>query len=69
MQSRLTAFSRFNEDESQIRSVEASHNFATVNRMALMLLKKDKSQKLGIKNKRLMAGWDHQYMLSVLTNA
>jgi hypothetical protein len=34
--------------------------------MALNMLKADKSIKLGIKNKRLRAGWDHNYMLKVI---
>ncbi|HEY6764762.1 MAG TPA: ISAs1 family transposase, partial [Candidatus Sulfotelmatobacter sp.] len=35
-------------------------------RIALNLLKQDKSSPRGIKGKRLKAGWDHSYLLRVL---
>jgi hypothetical protein len=34
--------------------------------MAVNLLKQERSCKLGIKSKRLKAGWDESYMLKVL---
>ncbi|MCX5653350.1 MAG: ISAs1 family transposase, partial [Planctomycetota bacterium] len=37
------------------------------NRIALNLLKSETQQKVGIKTKRLVAGWDHDYLLKVLT--
>jgi hypothetical protein len=40
---------------------------ATLRRMALSLLKQDKTVKLGIKNKRLKATWDHDYLIRLLT--
>jgi hypothetical protein len=40
---------------------------AMLRRMALSLLKKDKTIKLGIKNKRLKATWDHDYLVHLLT--
>jgi len=33
---------------------------------ALNLLKKEKSTKLGVKNKRLKSGWDDDFRLKVL---
>ncbi|MBU0498581.1 MAG: ISAs1 family transposase, partial [Gammaproteobacteria bacterium] len=36
--------------------------------IALNLLKNDKSLKLGVKNKRLRAGWDEAYLAKLLTS-
>jgi predicted transposase YbfD/YdcC len=57
----------FREDYNRLRSGNAAENFALMNKIALNLLKNEKSIKLGIKNKRLKAGWDDDYMLKVLT--
>jgi predicted transposase YbfD/YdcC len=57
----------FNEDSNRLRSGDAAKNFALMNKIALNLLENEKSIKLGVKNKRLKAGWDNDYMLKVLT--
>jgi predicted transposase YbfD/YdcC len=57
----------FREDYNRLRSGNASQNFALMNKIALNLLKNEKSIRLGVKNKRLKAGWDDGYMLKVLT--
>ncbi len=46
-----------------------SQPFATIRHIALNLLKKDKSFKGGVKAKRLVAGWDHDYLLKILEGA
>ncbi len=56
----------FREDDSRIRSGNAAENMAVLRHIALNLLKKEKSVKLGVKNKRLKAGWDDDYRLKVL---
>jgi hypothetical protein len=38
-----------------------------MHKIALNLLKNEKSIRLGVKNKRLKAGWDNDYMLKALT--
>lgn len=57
----------FNEDKNRLRSGYAAENFSLMNKIALNLLKNEKSIRLGVKNKRLKAGWDNDYMLKVLT--
>jgi len=56
----------FNEDQSRIRKGHADTNFSTLRRTALSLLKKEKTAKVGIKNKRLTAAWDEEYLEKVL---
>jgi len=58
---------QFREDESRIRQGHASENYSRLNRIALNLLKQQTSHKVGIQTKRLRAGWDHDYLLKVLT--
>jgi predicted transposase YbfD/YdcC len=56
----------FGEDRSRIRKGHADANFALVRRMALSLLKNETSQKVGVKTKRLTAGWNNDYLGQVL---
>ena len=56
----------FKEDHSQVRTGNAAQNLALIRRIALNLLKQEKSHKNGITCKRKTAGWDNQYLLKVL---
>lgn len=56
----------FREDESRIRKDNAPQNFAILRHIANSLLQQDKIAKTGIKNKRLKAGWDNEYLSKVL---
>lgn len=56
----------FKEDHSQVRIGHAAENLALIRRIALNLLKQEKSHKNGITCKRKTAGWDHSYLLKVL---
>ena len=59
----------FREDESRIRKGHSAENFAVMRHFAINLLKQDKLTKLGVKNKRLKAGWDDEYRASLLLSA
>jgi predicted transposase YbfD/YdcC len=57
----------FREDLARLRRDNGAENFAILRRIALNLLKQDKSSKLGVKNKCLKATWDHNYFLHLLS--
>ena len=56
----------FQEDQCRIRKGNADANFSTLRRTALSLLKNNHSKKVGVKNKRLLAALDDDYLLEVL---
>ena len=56
----------FGEDLDRKRAGNAAQNFSLLNRIALNLLKQDKTTRLGLKGKRLKAGWDNDYLLQLL---
>ncbi len=59
----------FKEDASRVRTGYADQNLSVIRRMALNLLKRDKSLKVGIQNKRMRAAWDNQYLIKILNQA
>src|SRR4051812_12415061 len=56
----------FGEDQSRARAGHAAENLATLRRLALNLLKREKTKKRGIKGKQRNASWDHDYLLRLL---
>jgi len=56
----------FREDQSRARAGHAAENLATLRRLALNLLKREKTKRRGVKGKQLNAGWDHAYLLRLL---
>ena len=56
----------FSEDASRKRAGNAAQNFSILSKIALNLLKKETSEKQGIKGKRLKAAYDQNYLLKVL---
>ena len=56
----------FREDQSRARSGYAAENLATLRRLALNMLKREKTKKRGIRGKQLNAGWDNAYLLRLL---
>lgn len=55
----------FREDESRVRTGHAPENLAVLRHIALNLLHNDPTP-LGIKNKRLQAGWSTEYLTHLL---
>jgi predicted transposase YbfD/YdcC len=56
----------FQEDQCRLRQGHADANFSILRRAALALLKNESTAKVGIKNKRLIAGWNETYLEKVL---
>lgn len=56
----------FREDDCRIRKDNAPQNFAVLRHIASSLLNQENTLKTGIKNKRLKAGWDNEYLAKVL---
>jgi predicted transposase YbfD/YdcC len=56
----------FDEDQCRARIGHAAENLSRVRRLALTLLKQERTAKIGVKAKRLKAGWDEAYLLKVL---
>ncbi|WP_413172683.1 ISAs1 family transposase [Anabaena azotica] len=54
------------EDDCRIRKDNAPQNFAVLRHIAVNAVRKEKSQKLGIKNKQICAGWDNEYLEKIL---
>ena len=58
----------FREDESRLRAENAAENLAVVRHTALNLLRSVKGSKVGIKNRRLEAGWSEEFLMKVLAS-
>ena len=58
----------FNEDQRRIRKDHGAENFSRLCRIALNLLKRDTSVKIGIHGKQIKAASDEPYLLRLLTS-
>jgi predicted transposase YbfD/YdcC len=56
----------FDEDRNRARKDHAAANLAVLRRIALSLLKNETSSKVGVKNRRMTAAWNIDYLHKVL---
>lgn len=59
----------FNEDQCRVRKDHAPENFSIIRHIALNMLKKEKTSKVGINIKRNKAGWDNRYLAKILMSS
>lgn len=57
----------FQEDQSRIRKGHGAENYSRLRRIALNLLRREKAVKASIRGKRKLGGWDHDFLLSLVT--
>lgn len=55
----------FNEDQSRIRKGHGAENYSRLSRIALNLIKNNPVAKVGVKSRRLLAGWSEAYLLKL----
>lgn len=56
----------FNEDRCRVRKNNAAGNFAFIRKMAINLLRRDKSVKIRAHGKRMRCAHSDEYLLNVL---
>ena len=56
----------FDEDRSQVRLKHAQVTWVAIRHLAINLLKRDKTLRVGVEAKRLRAGWDRAYLRQLL---
>ena len=57
----------FAEDSAQSCSGYSAENLAVIRHVGINLLSRHKQTKVGVKTKRLKAGWDDNYLKTVLS--
>jgi predicted transposase YbfD/YdcC len=55
------------EDDCRVRKGNAPENLALLRHIAINAVKQEKTKKLGVKNKRLKAGWDETYLAKIMS--
>jgi len=56
----------FDEDSNRTRKGHSAANLSIIRHIALNLIKKEKTSKVGVKTKRLKAGWNNDYLLRII---
>ena len=57
----------FADDHNRSRTGNAQENLSIMKRIALNMISKDKSSKVGIKAKRKKAGWSNDYLKKIIS--
>ena len=57
----------FSEDASRKRIGNSAQNFSMINKIALNLIKNEKTAKQGVKGKRFKAALDNQYLRKIIS--
>ncbi|MFN7789563.1 MAG: ISAs1 family transposase, partial [Pseudanabaena sp.] len=57
----------FKEDAAQCCRGYSAENLAVIRHIGLNLLSRDKKTKVGVKAKRLKAGWNNNYLKTILS--
>ena len=57
----------FQEDQSRIRKGHGAENYSRLRRIALNLLRREQTVKASIRGKRKLGGWDHDFLLQLIT--
>ncbi|WP_416053978.1 ISAs1 family transposase [Marinibactrum halimedae] len=58
----------FNEDDCQVKDNRCAENLSRLRHIATNLLKRDKSTKVSMKNKRRKASWNDEYLYNLLNS-
>ncbi len=56
----------FGEDRCRVRKGYADQNLSAIRKISLNLLRADQGSKVGIKTRRMKAGWDNEYLKRIL---
>jgi hypothetical protein len=56
----------FNEDSCRKREKNAAENFNIIRKIALSIVRVDKGSKASLKGRRKSAGWNNEYLESLL---
>jgi predicted transposase YbfD/YdcC len=59
---------QFHEDADRKRKDHAAANFSIIRKLALDLVRRVPIRRLGVNNRRLLAGWDNEYLTKILAN-
>jgi len=57
----------FNEDQSRLRDQTGAQNLSLLRKVAISLIKNEPTPNLSVKRKRLIAGWDNDLLIRILT--
>lgn len=57
----------FKEDQSRIRDRNSAQNFSALRRLAINMVKRETSTKRSIRQRRIMAGWNMEYLEKILS--